>query len=208
MVNNMGFNEKAACWDTPERIGRAKVQADFIKTELGRSSGLTALEIGCGTGLVAFGLRDYFSKIYCIDSSEGMLAVLREKIKQNGAENLVACDTALLSRKEYLASFDVVYSVMAFHHIVDIKAELLLLRQTLKSGGHLIIIDLDTDDGSFHSGEPDFNGHHGFDRQALGLLLAQCGFSAATFKTLYSGVKPVGEKPVAYSLFLCHACSC
>ena len=207
-MNDMNFDEKAAQWDTPQRIERAKAQAGFIRKELGRPYHFTALEIGCGTGLLAFELKDYFSKIYCAEPSEGMRAVLNEKLQQSGIQNILPDDTSLLSQEEYFGTFDVVYSAMVFHHIADISEELLQLRKMLKSGGHLIIIDLDIDDGTFHSDDPTFNGHHGFDRQELGLLLAQCGFSAATFQTIYSGVKPMGEKQVPYSLFLCHACSC
>lgn len=201
----MNFDQRAAGWDTPERIERTKTLAGFITAELGPAAGLTALEVGCGTGLMAYALEDYFEKIYCVEASAGMLAVLSEKLAQLGTKSLTPCGTELLSRSALFGTIDVVYSSMAFHHIQDIRAELTALRRMLKQGGHLIIIDLDTDDGSFHSDDPDFNGHHGFERPALGALMEACGFGDVTFKTIFSGEKPVGERAVSYSLFLCHA---
>ena len=197
----MSFDNAAPNWDSPERIERAHALAASILRKLGNTPFRTALEFGCGTGLISFLLQERFERIYCVDSSEGMLSVLRKKIEMTGAKNIVPSDTGLLAQKEFADTFDVVYSSMVFHHIMDIEAQLRALYPLLKPGGLLITIDLDKDDGSFHRAEPDFNGHNGFDRKALSEWMQGSGFSDVQFETVYEGKK--GGHP--YSLFLCRA---
>lgn len=197
----MSFDNAAPNWDSPERIERAHALAASILRKLGNTPIRTALEFGCGTGLISFLLQERFERIYCVDSSEGMLSVLRKKIEMTGAKNIVPSDTGLLAQKEFSDAFDVVYSSMVFHHIMDIEAQLRALYPLLKPGGLLITIDLDKDDGSFHRAEPDFNGHNGFDRKALSEWMQGSGFSDVQFETVYEGKK--GGHP--YSLFLCRA---
>lgn len=195
----MSFDDAALHWDTPERIERASKLAASILHAVGDAPKDTALEFGCGTGLLSFALREHFQRIDCVDASEGMLYVLRQKIETAGASNIVASDSGLLAQKEYAGAFDVIYSSMVFHHITDVEAQLRTLSPLLKPNGLLITIDLDKEDGSFHRAEPDFNGHNGFDRTRFAKWMRGCGFSDVQFKTAYAGKK--GDLP--YSLFLC-----
>ncbi len=195
----MSFDDAALHWDTPERIERANKLAASILHTVGDAPKDTALEFGCGTGLLSFALREHFQHIDCVDASEGMLYVLRQKIETADASNIVASDSGLLAQKEYAGAFDVIYSSMVFHHITDVEAQLRTLSPLLKPNGLLITIDLDKEDGSFHRAEPDFNGHNGFDRTTFAGWMQGCSFSDVQFKTAYAGKK--GGLP--YSLFLC-----
>ncbi len=154
----MSFDDAALHWDTPERIERANKLAASILHAIGDAPKDTALEFGCGTGLLSFALREHFQRIDCVDASEGMLYVLRQKTETAGASNIVASDSGLLAQKEYAGAFDVIYSSMVFHHITDVEAQLRTLSPLLKPNGLLITIDLDKEDGSFHRAEPDFTG--------------------------------------------------
>ena len=52
------FDQKAQQWDAkPVRVERALAVADSIKTDVPLSPQMTALEYGCGTGLVSFALQ-------------------------------------------------------------------------------------------------------------------------------------------------------
>ncbi len=197
----MLFDDAALNWDTPERIERAQALAASLLHSIGDKPKTTVLEFGCGTGLISFALRKHFESIYCVDTSEGMLNVLRKKIEKTGSTNLMPADIGLLEQKEFIGMFDVIYSSMVFHHILDVEAQLRALHPLLKPGGLLITIDLDQEDGSFHRAEPDFNGHNGFDRKAIAEWMQACGFSSVRIDTVYQGKK--GELP--YSLFLCRA---
>ena len=197
----MSFDDAARNWDTPERTERAHALAASILRAIGSAQKTAAMEFGCGTGLISFLLREYFESIYCVDASEGMLDVLRQKIKSTGAGNLIPADTALLEKPELLGTFDVIYSSMVFHHIIDVSARLCALYPLLRPNGLLITIDLDQEDGSFHRAEPGFHGHNGFDRLELAKWMQSSGFSGIQFETAYEGKK--GDLP--YSLFLCRA---
>ena len=83
------FDQKASQWDAkPVRVERALAMADGIRAALPLSSSLTALEYGCGTGLVSFELQSQLGHITLADSSSGMLAVVREKIAASQREAL------------------------------------------------------------------------------------------------------------------------
>ena len=58
------FNARAKDWDSdPMKVDRAQTVAQAIRTALPLQPGLTALEIGCGTGLLSFFLQADFSPI-------------------------------------------------------------------------------------------------------------------------------------------------
>lgn len=199
------FDEVAAKWDTPERMERAKVLAQAIRDSLTGTDAQKALEIGCGTGLISFELMSDFQSIHCMDTSEGMLSVIRQKIAAYGAANLTACGAELLSQPDGARCFDVIYSSMVFHHIADTVGELKLLRGFLKPGGRLLIIDLDTVDERFHQNDASFDGHHGFDRPQLERQLIGAGYQDISFHTVYTGTRVIEKDTIHYSLFLCKA---
>jgi hypothetical protein len=66
----------------------------------------------------------------------------------------------------------------------------------LEEGGHLCLVDLDEEDGSFH--EEPFEGHHGFKRSALVSELGAAGFTDVTFHDCYEIVR----EDVTYPIFL------
>lgn len=178
------FDEKAKTWDLPYRVDRAKAVADIIREALPNGRSLTALEYGCGTGLVSFFLRDIFSSISLVDNSKGMLDVVREKILREGVTNMKAFDADALSEQiKSGITYNVLFSSMVLHHIIDTKKMLLEWSKCLAPNGHLIIVDLDTDNGLFHNEE--FEGHNGFDRTELGKMLSETGFGDVKFKTAH-----------------------
>ena len=99
-------------------------------------------------------------------------------------------------------NYDIIYTSMALHHIIDTETTLRNLHRLLKEDGHLCIIDLDEEDGSFHREEKGFNAHNGFNQNALKSLLFKIGFKEIEVNTFYNGVKIVGSMKVSYSLFL------
>ena len=82
------FDAKAKEWDKNlDKLKRAKAFAieiiDYIKPDKTKN----ALEFGCGTGLLSFELKGAFNQITLADTSEGMIDVLKEKIKKQGIKN-------------------------------------------------------------------------------------------------------------------------
>lgn len=66
------FDSKAKAWDTdPVKVERARVIAEEISARIPNTSHMSALEYGCGTGLLSFALQPLLSRVALADSSEG-----------------------------------------------------------------------------------------------------------------------------------------
>lgn len=74
--------------------------------------------------------------------------------------------------------FDLIVTVMTLHHVPGLTPVLDAFAELLDDGGHLCVVDLVKEDGSFHSGR-DFHGHHGFDTRDLTAQLESAGFTDA-----------------------------
>jgi ubiquinone/menaquinone biosynthesis C-methylase UbiE len=193
------FDSRAKDWDeVPGRVERANAVAAAIREQVALSREMKALEYGCGTGLLSFALQAELGTITLADSSSGMLEVLREKIARGGITNMSPLRLDLAVDPVPAERFDLVYTLMTLHHIPDTAKILGSFHDLLQPCGVLCISDLDKEDGSFHSHEPDFAGHNGFERAGLGRELEEAGFTNVRFNTCYSLIKD-GR---AFALFL------
>ena len=154
----MDFNIEALNWDNESRIKRAKIIAKEISKAVKFEKNFSALEFGCGTGLISFNLYDKLSNITLIDTSKGMIDVLNEKIHKNSIRNMTALLVDINKMTPLIGRFDVIYTSMALHHIEDTEITLRNLFNLLNNGGYLCIVELTEDDGAFHKMEKDFNG--------------------------------------------------
>src|SRR5512136_2053243 len=178
------FDQKAAQWDAkPVRVERAQAVADGIKAALPLSPHLTALEYGCGTGLLSFALQPHLGHITLADSSTGMLAVLREKIAAANIRNMTPLRLDLIADPLPAERYQLIYTLMTLHHIPDTDRMLRAFYQLLDAPGYLCVADLDKEDGTFH--EEEFHGHLGFDRNELGERASQAGFQTINFTTVF-----------------------
>jgi len=166
----MFFDDYAKKWDTDRRINRAKIISEEIANSIDINKGCSAMEFGCGTGLISFNLVEKFENITLIDSSKGMIDVVKEKIEKYEVDNMKPYAIDLFN-EEIIEKFDVIYTSMVLHHIQDIAGLANKFYTLLNDGGQVIIVDLDKEDGSFHKNEPGFNGHNGFDQEKLKIFL-------------------------------------
>jgi ubiquinone/menaquinone biosynthesis C-methylase UbiE len=199
----MSFDIDSITWDDERRAKRGKLIAEEIDKSIQIKKHYTALEFGCGTGLLSFCLNDKFERITLVDTSQGMIDVLNSKIEKCKVNNMKAYQIDI--NKNHILpenSYDVIYTSMALHHIIDTKTTIKNLYRLLKKNGYLCIIELDEEDGSFHKEEKDFNGHNGFNKNSLKNLLLEIGFKEIQANTFYNDEKLVGEMKVKYSLFL------
>lgn len=199
----MNFDIQSITWDDERRKSRAKLIAEEISKSIQIEKQYTALEFGCGTGLISFCLNDKFEMITLVDTSKGMIDVLNSKIESFEIDNMKAYQIDINENHTLPGdSYDVIYTSMALHHIIDTEATIKNLYKLLKSDGYLCIIDLDEEDGSFHKEEKDFNGHNGFNQNDLKNVLLKAGFKGVESTTFYEDEKVVEEIKVKYSLFL------
>ena len=85
----MSFDLRAKNWDTEDRVTRAKEISEEIIRGLNLPKEISVMEFGCGTGLVSFNYKDIFDKITLIDSSQGMIDEVNQKIKSEDIKNQI-----------------------------------------------------------------------------------------------------------------------
>ncbi len=193
----MSFNEQAKNWDDdPVKVERAKVFAKEIANFIPQKKKMKALEFGCGTGLLSLELKNVFNPVTLVDTAENMLNVLHKKIRSENLTHFKPVLIDLLNDKLNDSDFDVIYTLMTMHHIIDPDKILTKFYSLLKSNGYLCIADLVKEDGSFHSGVADFNGHNGFDKNELTKILNKNGFEVVFYKICYEIEKDNRKYPL------------
>jgi ubiquinone/menaquinone biosynthesis C-methylase UbiE len=199
----MNFDNEARDWDNdPEKTERAIVFAKEIVDFLKPDNTMNALEFGCGTGLLSFQLKDHFKTITLADNSKEMIKILQEKIVKEGVKNFRPLHINSLNGDLKTNEYDVVYTLMTLHHIPDVINIVKVFNSVLKRGGYLCIADLVKEDGSFHSGHNNFDGHNGFDRNELSAVLKNNNFNVERYKVPFEIVKTIDDKEKKYPLFL------
>jgi ubiquinone/menaquinone biosynthesis C-methylase UbiE len=195
------FDQKAAQWDAkPVRVERAKAVAASIKAAVPLSPKKTALEYGCGTGLVSFALQSQLGHITLADSSIGMLTVLRDKIAAGNIQNMTPVQVDLITDPLPAERYQLIYTLLTLHHIPDTDKILRAFYDLLDPQGYLCVADLDQEDGTFHADE--FHGHLGFDRDELAAQAAQIGFQNIRFTTAFHMIKDVQGTSKDFPIFL------
>jgi 2-polyprenyl-3-methyl-5-hydroxy-6-metoxy-1,4-benzoquinol methylase len=201
VVHQSEFDGKARSWDAdPAKAERARRVADLVAARVPMLSRARVLEVGAGTGLLGFALRDRAAHVTLADSSEEMLAVSREKLRAQGPCNVDVVALDLEAGPLPAARYDVVCALLVLHHVADVDALLRRLHQVLEPGGWLCLSDLDAEDGSFHG--HGFTGHHGFDRGRLEEALGRAGFADVHFETAFEIEKPVQGELRRFPAFL------
>jgi 2-polyprenyl-3-methyl-5-hydroxy-6-metoxy-1,4-benzoquinol methylase len=197
------FDKEAASWDQePGRIKLAKDVAKAIKDEIEITPTMDALDFGCGTGLLTLQMQPLVRMITGIDSSRGMLDVLRSKVQDRNLSN-VRIQLKDLARGDSLeGTFHLILSSMTLHHIREFSPLLNQFSKGLLPGGHLCIADLDPDDGRFHSNNEGVF-HFGFDRSVLRQAFMEAGFGSIRVHAAATLEKPVPEGGTcAFTVFL------
>ncbi len=197
----MNFDFEAKSWDDDKRIVRAKLISGEIDKWLGDKINNNAMEFGCGTGLITFNLKNKFKDIMMVDNSAGMIEEVNKKIKNQNVNNIRTwCGD--IDEIDDENKYDVIYTSMTLHHIVNISKVLGKLHSLLSLEGELYIVDLVEEDGTFHSSEKGFEGHNGFNQNDLMETLKNIGFKDIRNKVFYKGSKSIEERNVDYELFI------
>lgn len=203
MAEHTRFDDEAATWD--DDAGHEKRQVAVvraIRAAVDLDPAMRAVEIGGGTGRLSILLADQVGSVVVTDPSAGMVRVAQERIAAAGLDDQLSVVRADLTSDPIDGRYDVAWSSMALHHVHDVDALLHSVAALLVDGGRLAIADLDADpDGAFHAGKPDFDGHHGFDRDQLTGQLTEAGFTDVSFVDATTVAK--GDRE--FGLFLCTA---
>lgn len=186
------FDLAAVTWDEkPERVAMAKIFAGEIQSSVPLNSNMKALEFGCGSGNLALALADHLGQVLAVDSSSKMVEVVANKIKAGEFENVEARCIDIFT-EAFHSQYDLIYSALTMHHIEDTQRVLDKLAGLLNSGGYVVLIDLDKEDGSFHD-DNSWIPHLGFERKALKNKLVKAGFELLAFEEVYRRSKEMGN---------------
>ncbi len=82
------FSEHAADYDENQDSPEYRACADLVVAHADPQSDDVVLDLGTGTGAIAFGVADAAGEVVGRDISEGMLAKAREKAADQGVENV------------------------------------------------------------------------------------------------------------------------
>jgi SAM-dependent methyltransferase len=192
-IEKRDFDKEAATWDeVPARIKLANNIATAISKEILLTSHTDVLDFGCGTGLLTLKLQPLVHSITGVDSSPGMLNVLKAKIAKQNLLNVKAqyLDTEQGDILE--GTYHLIVSGMTFHHVKEIIPLLDQFYGILAPSGYLCIADLDLDDGKFHDNN-DGIFHFGFDRALLRRDFMEVGFYDIRDRTAAEVRKPDSE---------------
>lgn len=190
------FQDKAAEWDTrpiPMQISEGVFGA--LSAAVTLDSDKKVLDFGAGTGLVATKVAPLVGEVIAVDVSPAMLEQLGKKPELQGKARIYCQD---ITQEPVGEQVDVVVSAMACHHVEDTAGLMRTLFSHLRPGGTLALADLDAEDGSFHPPGTEGVFHAGFDREALGALATQAGFTEVAFTTACS----VDRDEHRYPIFL------
>ena len=201
----LSFDKKAKDWDDNRRIQRSKVIAEKIIDYVNLQETFSGLEFGCGTGLISLNLYDKLGKITCIDTSSGMIKQLEDKVAEHNLDKITVTQLNINDDHDLQSEYDIIYSSMSLHHVTSLEETLQNFYDLLQDGGLLCIVDLDKEDGSFHSQESNFLGHNGFEQKELSQLLEQVGFNNIMSETFYNDERSIGNRNIEYSLFIMKA---
>jgi predicted TPR repeat methyltransferase len=179
---HQSFDDRAATWDDdPAKVERSRQVAAIIRESVPLGEHARLLEYGAGTGLVSEALADAVGSLTLADTSSGMRAVMEQKAAAGTLPDARIWDLDLsTSPPPPRERFDVIVTVMVLHHIAELPPVITAFASLLDADGHLCIVDLEEEDGSFHG--HDFEGHPGLGRHDLETLLADAGFVDVTFQ--------------------------
>ena len=104
------------------------------------------LDIACGTGDFALAQARRMhadSRITGLDLSEGMLAVMREKVEKAGLAGRISCEQGDCEQMRFAeGSFDCATIAFGIRNFAHREAALVEILRVLKPGGRLVILEL------------------------------------------------------------------
>ncbi|MFA5850760.1 MAG: class I SAM-dependent methyltransferase [Bacteroidales bacterium] len=164
------FKNKASEWDSPMKVEMSVRFVEEMVRNVKFNKSVKAMDLGCGTGLVGLSILNEIKSLIMVDNSNAMIDKLKEKlevIEQNNETTLKEKVKIINgSVDKYTANdLDVVFSLMAIHHIENIEALFEHISKILNPGGVLVVGDLCEEDGSFHGEES--VPHNGFNIESL-----------------------------------------
>lgn len=173
----------------------AELEAPQLSQVLGLKPGMTVADVGSGGGAMTVVLGAWIGSghVFATDVTERALRLTREYVRAEGLKNVTVIQGSSATTNLPNACCDAIFLRNVYHHLTEIAAFNQSLHASLKSGGHLAIIDAVAGKGSaLPAGVPANRGGHGVPREVVIEELQAAGF---TFLRNIDGWPPGGTNP-------------
>src|SRR5688572_10377391 len=179
MESDQYFEQVATQWDAMREAFFSERLREKAFAAAGLRPGTSAADVGAGTGFLAEGLLARGVRVVAVDRSPAMLAELGRKLGEEHGERLAlrAGEAAALPFAD--GEMDYAFANMFLHHGEDPAAAIRELARIVRSGGQVVVTDLDEHTHVFLRTE-----HHGrwmgFRRTDVRDWLAAAGLEEVT----------------------------
>lgn len=134
MRDGQSFDRFAADYDRFASLEPGTVR-DWLVTQL-PARGHRALDAGCGAGRHTQSLAEHFDEVIGVDISEPLIDIASHRPVPN--VRYLAADLVSVTDPD---GFDLVFSSTALHHVPELDAALLHLRNQVRPSGTAILVD-------------------------------------------------------------------
>ncbi|NNL85402.1 MAG: methyltransferase domain-containing protein [Myxococcales bacterium] len=151
-------------------------QPEAVIAALALEPGDRVADLGAGSGYFTFRLADAVGpegRVYAVDVDEDMLALLRERVAEEGASQVEVVHASYDDARIPEPGVDVILTVDTYHHLEDREAYFARLAESLKPGGRLAVIDFDEPAGFIHR---TFLSSHRMDPEVIEAELSAAGY--------------------------------
>jgi len=127
----------------------------LVRDVLGAKSGERILDIGCGPGFYVAELLEEVGSdglVVGVDRSPQMLAIAKRRCR--AFDNVSFKEAEATSLPVDQGSFDAAICVQVLEYVPDVSAALKEMRRALRTGGRLVLWDIDWTTLSWHSTDP------------------------------------------------------
>lgn len=133
-------------------LDQARTLVELLHHDTAYPAGCTVLEAGCGTGAQTLTLaqRSPGARFTSVDISATSLALATRRAVEAGVKNVTFAHADLRALPFAPASFDHAFVCFVLEHLPDPLAALVALRQCLKPGATLTVIEGDHGSTLFH----------------------------------------------------------
>ncbi len=187
------FDKKAEQWDSSSmRLSIAKNAYEAIVGAINFDKTDSIIDFGAGTGLLSKKIALHVKELLAIDSSKMML----EQLDEFGIKNITTLH-ANICEYQTTKRYKAIVSSMTMHHILDLDLLFAKLYELLQDDGIIAIVDIMSEDGSFHK---DNNGvhHFGFDENTLMALAQKYNFKEMKYQKIFD----VNKEGSDYGIFM------
>lgn len=185
------FDEAAKTWDKRQvSIESSDACVQDLLSNVQLKDNASILDYGCGTGFIAFALKNETNNVTGMDYSNGMIEVFNNKVSEFELDNIRAIKHNMNEEELPKEEFDLIISSKTMHHIKDTNMFFKKSYDALKDGGVLCINDLDKEDGSFHKDQNnDGVEHYGYEKEELFSIAKNLGFEVLAYEIVYNQLK-------------------